>query len=251
MRKLALALLLLLPLSLAVRADEPAPAARPGLVVGLIDFPPLSFYDESGQPDGLLVPLMRQIAEEAGYQPEFRILPLARLVQAMQEGSVRVWPGIPGKVSLANHTLAGSEPLARLNLNLYHRPETVSPNWPTDLSAEDLIVLTGYDYGPEISGQIEALGDRLRLHRTHSHSAAIGMLLHRRANYLLDYQAPMDEALAQRPELRLQHVRLARLPLLLIVSDVGKPAAATLLADLEGAYRGLLQSGRIQPLRDF
>lgn len=256
MRKLLLALFVLLSMTSPTQANENFPATggepiKQTLVVGMIDFPPLSYHDETGQATGLLVTLMHRVVEHAGYHPEFRILPLARLIQSMQEGSIRVWPGIPGKLELASHTLVGGETLGHLNVNLYYRPETMTPRWPDDVRGRDVILLTGYDYGPNLSHHIDAPANRLRIHRTHSHSAAIGMLLHRRADYLLNYQAPMDEALLERPDVQLQHLTLARTPLMMVVSDVGKPAAADVLKDLEQAYRELRERGEIEPLPNF
>lgn len=250
MYKPALALLLLLIAPL-VHGTSTETSGPPPLVIGLIDFPPLSHYDEAGQPAGLLLPIMQRVAEHAGYRPEFRILPIARLVQGMQDGSIRVWPGIPGKVDLASHTLVGSQPLSQLSINLYHRSDTRSPRWPDDVRGQDLIMMTGYDYGPDLSAQVSDPQNRLRVHRTHNHSAAIGMLLHRRADFLLNYQAPMDDAMAQRPEVELQHLRLYRTPLLLVVSDVGRPAGATLLAELEDALVELQNSGQLPALPQF
>jgi polar amino acid transport system substrate-binding protein len=253
MRKLALALLLLLCplLTPLAQTSDLGSSATPTLVIGLIDFPPLSYYDQAGQPDGLLVPLMSSIVERAGYEPEFRILPMARLVQGMQEGTIRVWPGIPGKQGLADHTRAGSQQLAQLNINLYHRPDTQPPHWPDEVRGEELIMMTGYDYGPVLTAQIQTLGDQVRIHRTQSHSAAIGMLLHRRASYLVNYQAPMEDALAQRPDVQLIHHTLARTPLVLVVSSVGRPAAETLLAQLEQAYLDLQQEDKLTRLPHF
>lgn len=247
MRKLVTAMLLyafLLPGAHAEQSgDSPNP---PTLMVGLIDFPPLSSYDADGQAQGSLVPLMQAVAREAGYQAEFRIMPLARLVQSMQEGSIHVWPGIPGRPDLTAHSVTGTQPFGQLHINLYHRPDTPTPRWPEDLFDQDLIVLTGYDYGAQLSRELS--NSRLRLQRTHHHSAAIGMLLRGRADYLLNYQAPMDDALLQRPDVQLQHLPLARLPLLLVVSSTARPGGAALLHDLEHAYLELHERNLLPPL---
>jgi len=247
MRKLATTLLVLALLLPWVGAAQAGEDARPALIVGMIDFPPLSHHNEHGQADGALVPLMQAIARRAGYRAEFRIMPLARLVQAIQEGSVHVWPGIPGRADLSSHSVTGTQPLGQLSVNLYYRADTPAPHWPQDLFDKDLILLTGYDYGAELSAQLEA-NSRLRLQRTQHHSAAIGMLLRGRANYLLNYQAPMDDALAQRPDVQLQHLQLARLPLLLVVSSTARPAGAELLGELEKAYLELHERGQLPAL---
>lgn len=248
MRKLVTTVLLYAFLWPGAHADKPGDTSTPPtLVVGLIDFPPLSSYDADGQAEGTLVPLMQAVAREAGYQTEFRIMPLARLVQSMQEGSVHVWPGIPGRLDLNAHSVTGTLPLGQLHINLYHRPDTPTPRWPEDLFDKDLIVLTGYDYGAQLSAELS--DSRLRLQRTHHHSAAIGMLLRGRANYLLNYQAPMDDALLQRPDVQLRHLPLVRLPLLLVVSTTARPGGAGLLQDLEQAYIELHERNLLPALK--
>lgn len=209
----------------------------------MIDFAPYSYIDNAGEPAGLYIPLITKIAENAGYQPEFRVLPIARLVQGLQDGTVHLWPGVEGKPELTEHTWASRHLLGNLSINLYYRGDTPPPQWPHDLLGESLILLSGYDYSPQLLAFINDPTNRISVHRTQSHRGAIGMLERGRAPYLLNYEAPMRQALALSPELEVQHQTLQWVPLRMIVSRQSSMGSQTLLEKLELSYQQLADQG--------
>ena len=79
-------------------------------------------------------------------------------------------------------------------------------------------------------------------HRTSSHAAALQMLQHRRADFLLDYQTPVEQARRRLGMAELPFVQLQRIPLKLIVSRRA-PAAEALRDALDRAYAELSAAG--------
>lgn len=92
------------------------------------------------------------------------------------------------------------------------------------------------------SGAAPATALAIRQHRTTTHSAALEMLQRRRADFLPDYQLPVEQSrrrlgMSERP-----YVQLQRVPLKLIVSRHA-PDAEALRAALDRTYQTLQAAG--------
>ncbi|HDZ55849.1 MAG TPA: transporter substrate-binding domain-containing protein [Pseudomonas xinjiangensis] len=253
MRKIRSSLLGLLAAAVLLQsvASNAAEAAAESLRIGLVDFAPYSYYDEAGTATGLFIPLLSKMAQHAGYAADFKILPAARLVQGLQDGDVDVWLGIPDKPGLVGHTFNGTLEIGRTRVNLYYRPDTPKPRWPQDLHGKDLLLVHGYDYSPALVDAMNDPENAIRQQLAHNHAGAVGMLIRKRADYLLNYQAPMQQTLQLRPDLQIEHITLDTLPVQLIVSRHAPMGGEELLIQLESAYLELLQQGRIEELPEL
>jgi polar amino acid transport system substrate-binding protein len=220
-----------------------ASLADPPLVkVGFYEFPPYSFSDEQGRPQGAILKLTARLLLHAGYRAEFRALPSARVYAGLLDGSVHIWPGAPGKPELAGHTWEGRTPLGEIQLNLYYRPETPRPKIPEDLAGRGIILISGYSYWKPATDFLDNPQLRLQLHRTSTHAAALEMLQRHRGDFLLDYQAPVDRAREHLGMGELPYINLRSLPLHLVVSR--HIAGGEALRDaLDRAYAELKAAG--------
>ncbi|SDU16636.1 substrate-binding periplasmic protein [Halopseudomonas salegens] len=225
---------------------------RHRITVGLIEFPPYSYTTETGDIGGLFIPLMEQILDEAGFTAQFRMLPISRLSLGLQDGAVHLWPGIDGKSDLRDHTFVGDQSLAHISINLYHRKDSPAPVWPDALHGQEVIMLSGYDYSPGIMQVINSPANQITPRYSHQHEGAVGMLLHRRANFLINYQAPMQQLFQQQPELaeQLRQRPLERIPLQMVVSRQAPIGGEYLLQQLEQAYSTLRTEQRDIQLPD-
>ncbi|WP_404438067.1 substrate-binding periplasmic protein [Stutzerimonas chloritidismutans] len=212
------------------------------LIVGYYDFPPAIYSDPQGQPQGPLVDLTRRVLARAGFQAQFRGLPSARLYAALQNGSVDLWPGAPGKPELRSDTLEGRETLAHISLNLYHRPDTRRPTMPSSLRKRGVIIIGGYNYWPQVNQMLHDPQLQIRLHRTATHTSALEMLKHRRADYLLDYQVPVSQALKRLGMQALPHVELHKVAIRFIVSRHADDSQ-TVVNSLDRAYAEMSAAG--------
>ena len=215
---------------------------KPLVQVGFYEFPPYSYSDEQGRPRGAILELTARLLEHAGYQAQIRSYPSARLYSALQDGSVQLWPGAPGKAELAGHTLESATRLGEIVLNLYFRRDTLMPLLPEDLQGRGLIMITGYTYWQPVNQWLNDPRLAIEQHRTSSHTSALQMLQRRRADYLLDYQTPVEQARQQLGLRELPFIQLQRIPLHLIVSR-HTPGAEALRDALDRAYQELLAAG--------
>ncbi|MDF3933142.1 substrate-binding periplasmic protein [Pseudomonas citronellolis] len=226
----------LLPASLA-HATGPQP-----LAVGYYEFPPYIYTDDDGSTQGEGADLIRKLLRQAGYRAELRALPSARLYQGLQDGSVQLWAGAPGKPELAESTLECEHELGHVTLNLYRLATQPAPRLPQDLTGRRVILISGYSYWRPATQLLDDPRLNLEIHRTSTHGAALQMLLRDRGDYLLDYQAPVEQARSAVGLPALAHDTLYRLPLKLIVSRRA-PGAEQLRERLDQAFEQLSAKG--------
>ena len=239
-RSFCLALLAILYCGFS-HAATPA-AARPLVQVGYYEFPPYSYTNSQGQPRGAILQLSKRLLEHAGYRAQLRSYPSARLYNALQDGSVQVWPGAPGKVELREHTLETRTLLGEIVLNLYFRRDTLMPRLPEDLKGRGVIMISGYTYWQPVNEMLNDPQLAVQQHRTGTHTAALEMLQRRRGDFLLDYQTPVEQARKRLGMSELPFVQLQRIPLKLIVSSHA-PGAEALRDALDRAYAELQAAG--------
>lgn len=235
---LVLAAALCCSTSFATLADDP----RPLVQVGYYEFPPYSYTDSQGRSKGAILQLSKRLLEHAGYRAELRSYPSARLYNGLQDGSVQVWPGAPGKVELRQHTLETHTQLGEIVLNLYFRRDTLMPRLPMDLKGRGVIMISGYTYWQPINEMLNDPQLAVEQHRTGTHTAALEMLQRRRGDFLLDYQTPVEQARKRLGMSELPYLELQRIPLKLIVSNHA-PGAEALRDALDRAYAELTAAG--------
>jgi len=232
-----------IPLAAALAAPCVASPETPRtLTVGYYDFPPAIYSDTQGRASGPLVDLTRRVLAHAGFQAQFRGLPSARLYGALQNGAVDLWPGAPGKPELLADTLEGSETLAHINLNLYHRPDTPPPTVPDSLRQRGVIIINGYNYWPQMNQMLRDPTLEIRLHRTATHASALEMLRHRRADYLLDYEVPVNQTLARLGLGSLPYIQMHKVAIRFIVSR-HTDDSQTVVDALDRAYAEMAAAG--------
>lgn len=229
-------------LSVPGHAQPGESEAGPLVQVGFYEFPPHSYSDSQGRPRGAILELTERLLKHAGYRVEIRSYPSARLYGALQDGSVHIWPGAPGKPELADHTLETRTQVGEIVLNLYFRRDTPLPRLPEDLKGRGLIMITGYTYWQPINEMLNDPALQIERHRTSTHTAALEMLQRHRGDFLLDYQTPVEQARQRLGMGELPFVQLQRIPLNLIVSRHA-PGAEALRDALDRAYQELQAAG--------
>ena len=224
--------------SLATTTDD----SRPLVQIGYYEFPPYSYTDSQGRAKGAILQLSKRLLEYAGYRAELRSYPSARLYSALQDGSVQVWPGAPGKDELREHTLETRTKLGEIVLNLYFRRDTLMPRLPEDLQGRGVIMISGYTYWQQINTMLNDPQLAVEQHRTGTHTAALEMLQRRRGDFLLDYQTPVEQARRRLGMSEFPYLELQRIPVKLIVSSK-TPGAEALRDALDRAYAELQAAG--------
>lgn len=168
---------------------------RPVLKVAFVEFPPLEYLDENGQPAGVFVDLTRRVADEAGYDLEFVYLPISRTYFYLKNGMVDLWMGLTGIPALDNYVLESEVSPIPVRLSVWSLEDTPEITRYENFNDRILILISGYTYG----GLLYHLEDtpNIRLTFAPNHLAALKMLERKRGHYLLDYQFPVRETLRE------------------------------------------------------
>ena len=237
---------ILFPALLAWLCCAGAQAAEPSVNVGYYEFPPYSWTDDDGKPRGSILALTDRLLRHAGYRGHYRSLPGARLYAALRDGSVQLWPGAGGKTELAGHTYEARHAMGEFSLALYHRPDTPPPRIPDGLQGRAVIVISGYSYWKSVNDLLNDPALQISTHRTSTHASALAMLLRKRGDYLLDYQAPVEQVRKELGLSALPYTVLQSMQLRLIASRHAE-GSRLLLDELDRAYEELQAAG--EPLQ--
>ncbi|TXI97972.1 MAG: transporter substrate-binding domain-containing protein [Aquabacterium sp.] len=226
------------------QADAEAPVR-----IGFLEFPPFSYLDAQQQPQGSMLAFARRLTEQAGLRAELTPYPPARLYHNLATGATELTLGATGNPAISDHVLTGKEVIGWIDLRLYYPAGQAAPQLPQGLRCKRLILIHGFTYwAPEARQLLDDASLQLRVSKTHTHLAAIELLQRGRSDYLLDYQPPVEEALAQSGDKKLQGLTLHSLPVSLLLSR-HSPRAELLQARLEQAYNELKASGELQQWR--
>jgi polar amino acid transport system substrate-binding protein len=197
-----------------VAAHEPSPL--PTLQAAYLDFPPLTYTDENGQPAGSYVSLTERAARNAGYRVEWTELPVGRIFLQLERGELDLWPGVadvPQIQPFTEETTAHIGNLTQAAVSFQDAPQKCTF---TDLAGKRLILVAGYTY----LGALDVLKKDgvTDFSYAPNHRAGLGMLERNRGDYFLDYIEPLSVVLAQRPVKNLKWCKLRKSRLAIVVS---------------------------------
>lgn len=229
----------------ATTVDTPLMMApRTELTVAYVEFPPLEYITEDGEPAGEFVELTRKVAEEAGYDLKFIYLPISRTYFYLRNGMVDMWMGLTGIPALDGYVLESAVSPISATLSVWSTPQTPPVTRYESFHDKILILISGYTYGGLLY-QLEADND-VSLTFAPNHLAALKMLERGRGHYLLDYQLPVREILKQEPfeGLREQPVRTRHTSWLFTRNN---PDSSALRDAFDQAFRRLVARGEVPP----
>lgn len=243
--------LALLPCLVLFASAEQVAATEPAIRAGYIEFPPYSYTDENDQAAGDIVDLVNLLAQRAGHRVEFHVGPNLRVFKSLESGQVEVWATVVNHPMVGPHVLQSAYRIARLKLNLYYRGTNV-PQLPYALRGSRLLLMQGFVYpNSPLTAYIEDPDYRVSKSQAPSHSAAIQMLRRGRADYLLNYQTPMEQALGETDQPLPPHVVVLEQDFTLVFSK-RSPRAQLLRDDFDRALKQLKDSDQLpEKFRDL
>lgn len=236
-------LLLLLAPSLAVAESKPTKTLR----IAYMEFPPITYRNEAGEPSGSMIDITRMVVEEAGYTPEFIYLPVSRVYLYLSNGQIDVWPGLTNIPSLDGEVLESWVSPMSIQLSAwYHDKKTAPLTHFSQLDGKTVIVIGGYTYAGLIDWFSQS--ETIRITEAPNHRSAVDMLKRNRGDYLLDYRQPVQEILTQPSDQGIveSEVRTRNASWLF---SLASPRAAILREEFDDAYLRLVEAGKMPPVR--
>ncbi len=234
--------LLIFVLSCSVNAEPATPntVELPLLQAAYVEFPPLTYTDQDGNPAGRYIALSEQVAAKAGYRLHWRELPISRIYLFLQAGRLDFWPGVGGLPHIQPWVVESQHTLMFLTLSAFHLASTPSVDDFNDLEGHRLIVMAGYTY----LGAIDHLKNNpdTRFYSAPGHEAGLRMLTMGRGDYLIDYIQPMLEVLKRHPVNDLQTSELMSSRLAFVMSRY-TVNVEQVMSRFDDAYEELIRLG--------
>ncbi|WP_373997862.1 substrate-binding periplasmic protein [Bdellovibrio bacteriovorus] len=208
------------------------------LTVAIIDFAPFYGVDAEKNPVGLLSQRVQKILKIAGYKMRPIFVPAKRMAYEISTGNINVWMGVSSFPEFRDTTYIGDELFLEMTLSIWaYNKEDL----PSDLFRDSTkgVVIFGYSYG----GLLESLKKRPadKYIEAKSIDQASLILKNKRAQYIINYNAPMYFWLKNNPTQKLYSQVIKSIPCHIVVSKK-TPDAERVLIQLERALRKLKTS---------
>lgn len=233
---------------LFIAGPSQAQQIRDTLKVGYVDVPPLAYQAENGRAEGVFIDLTRRVAEEAGYDLDFRFLPVSRAYFYLRTGGIDVWPGVTDVPALAGEVLESYVSPLPFQLSAWGKKDAPPVRHFNDFKNKTLILIAGYTYGG-LAERLERTPG-IKVTEAPNHGAAVAMLNRGRGDYLLDYQDPVNAVLGEFPVrgMREYPVRIRNAAWMFSLAN---PRSSQLREEFDDAYLRLAERGEVPPPRAF
>ncbi|MDL0432901.1 transporter substrate-binding domain-containing protein [Marinobacter sp. TBZ242] len=232
--------------SLCLAGHAQAQPARDTLIVGYVDVPPMAFRGEDGRAQGEFIELTRRVAEEAGYDLDFRFLPVSRAYHYLRTGGIDIWPGVTDVPALENEVLESFVSPFPFQLSAWAMNGSSPVRHFNDLHNKTLILISGYTYGG-LAARLES-PPGITVTEAPNHQAAVAMLERGRGDYLLDYQDPVRVVL-QNSSVRGIREYPVRVRNAAWIFSLANPRSSELRDEFDDAYLRLADRGEAPPPR--
>ncbi|MEH6491681.1 substrate-binding periplasmic protein [Halopseudomonas sp.] len=156
----------------------------------IANVPPYIQVDQNGLPTGPVVDLVARLFADLQQPYRIRDMPPNRIGLRLSRGQAALTIASGGNPGLSRLARQGNEALVSMDLNVYRKPGTPAINSVEDFAGKRVIVITAYSYGNVDAKLAQNQPPTLKIY-ANSHEAALQMLLHGRAEYLLDYAEPL------------------------------------------------------------
>ena len=214
------------------------------LRVAYMEFPPVTYQNAFGEPEGEMVGTTRKVAKEAGYELEFLYLPVSRAYLYLKKGSVDFALGLTEVPALKGAVIDSEINLVSVVLSAWYREDQAPVTDINDFRDQVVILINGFTYGG-LRSWLERQDD-IRITNAPNHRSAIDMLHRGRGDYLLDYRDPVREELMSFSAARIQETEIrTRTGAWLFSAAI--PEAQTLQAEFDAAYHRLAERGELPP----
>ncbi len=220
----------------ATASAAPQVAQQSAIVFGFPEFPPLSYTNTRGEPDGYLVHLTSALFARFDIRSRAAIYPAPRLFDNLANGSID-FSMVVHNPKLDTCCLFSNQAVIREDLRVYHRNGMRPLNEKNELIGKKIITIQGYSY----AGLINFIKDeknRITNEVAPTHEAAFSMLDAGRADYVLDYAGPASSGLAAHPMQGLRHEVIDHLDIYLVLSK-SYPDAEHLLPRLTSMVKAM------------
>ena len=192
--------------------------------------------NERGEPNNPLLPVASAILSKAGIPWHAKVYPANRLFKNLQEGTSNFAILVQAS-ALQACCIFSHKPIAQIELRTYWQGTKTPITDRNQLIGKSVITIRGYSYGG-LRDFINKPENRVTVNEASTHQAALQMLLHKRADYLINYTGPASEVIADSLAKDIESSTLSRENVHLILAK-SYPDATNVMARMESIARTL------------
>ncbi len=221
------------------------PAFSQTLKIGYVEFPPMTYTDQNGQPAGFIMDIAAKSLKKAGFEWTAVSLPAKRMAKSLATGQIQLWVGLATMPHFDGTTHVGKTVVEKLILRAYTIGNSPPIRNKQDLQGKTILLLRGYSYGGW-STFIKNPANKIQYLELDSHEKAFNRLekLSKRIpnTYLLDYKHPSDIILRKQNLPDIQFNQISSLDMHFVVTRK-MDGAKGVLDRIETAFQQLSESG--------
>lgn len=216
--------------------------------VAYIEFPPITYRNDRGEPAGDVVDITRKVAREAGYELELIYLPVARAYLYVRNGTIDMLMALTDIPGLKGDILESWVSPTPVVLSAWYLDKMAPIDHLDQFRNKTVILISGYTYAG-LRDWLLSQAD-IRITEAPNHRSALNMLKRNRGDYLLDYRQPVRDILVhpadadvRESEIRSRHGAW--------LFSLANPRAAVLREAFDEAYVRLAERGEVPPVEPF
>ncbi|CCG97274.1 conserved hypothetical protein; putative exported protein [Marinobacter nauticus ATCC 49840] len=232
----------------AVRASDSEAIVDKTIRVAYVEFPPVTYRDDRGEPAGEFVDITRKVAAEAGYQLEFIYLPVARTYLYLKNGTIDLWMGLTDIPALKDDIFESWISPIPVELSAWYLEGLPPVDHMDRLRNKTVILIGGYTYAG-LRDWLTSQPD-IQITEAPNHRSGLNMLKRHRGDYLLDYRQPVQETLSRTTDAEIRESEMRSRNGAWLFS-LANPRAAILREAFDDAYLRLAEKGEVPPVRRF
>lgn len=207
------------------------------LTAAFLNFPPMAYFDENGEPAGSVIELTNSVAAASGLEINWVSYPIKRIYKGLITGKIDFWPGSQAVPALRESTLETPSIGMDITLCAFSVGQTPPLGSLQELAGKNLVLIRGYTYRTQLDDIFKH--NLRRPIVAPDHIAAMQLLQKGRADYLISYADPISKTLLHYPQSDSRCDVLDTWPLVYVVSGQIPDAQGVVTALTDGYQRVL------------
>ena len=175
--------------------------------VGYVHSPPFVVMHPNGDTTGYFADLMRDLADECGYEVDYNYLSFKRLYSAIESGNKSQVQFITKGIKRFDDVLVFSQaPITQIRLKLYWLNTQYRKNRVfslNELKEKRVAVIRGYHYANTVTN-LKTKFPSIEFIEVDFTISGIKMLTSERVDFFLDYERIVDATLSEKDKLKLK-----------------------------------------------
>lgn len=180
-------------------------------------FPPYVYFDIDGELTGLWMTQLAPALEEAGITYNAIHIPIRRFYVSAATGKIDLFAMPRGRAGMEN-VLFSEKPFSHFDLRAFWLDDANAISSLSELAGRKVVLIKGYSYGGKLEAEISA-EQRSQFVVANDQKIALKMLVDKEVDFVLGYWAIMAFLQKNSPDLQINNIKIAELPIYLAMHE--------------------------------